>query len=257
MIYTVAVRAGSLSHHINAQSHAIQMARLFGARLRAVSVWEGRAAPKEPGYGEGRADLARQELDELVEKARGEGVSVEERSRGEGVEEGLLAEARESDILVLGLPAEGEEEAQNLSLVRRAESSVLVVSKPPSGQNAVLVNYQGGIAGKAALRAAGALSMRLSARVSVLTVEADLGKATQLTETARQYLKGFRLKEVETREVNGASDSDRKILEAVEETGADLAVIGAEPYGFMERFFNRDVAEQVATAAVVPLFVAR
>ena len=52
MIRTIAVCAGSDTCAQKAQDHAIGIATMFGARLRVVGGWEGKAGPEEPGFGE-------------------------------------------------------------------------------------------------------------------------------------------------------------------------------------------------------------
>lgn len=165
MVRTVTVCAGEGDYAWAAQQYAIEIARWFGARLRVVSVWAAQEIPEAEIAEEGPEGLARLEFQPLLARAKGAGVPVKESLRPEGPLRGLLAEARESDLLVLGMPKEGsvgddpvaaailEEE---MPLLRRAECMVLVVCRPLRPIRHVLVNYQGGIEGKSALRIASA-----------------------------------------------------------------------------------------------------
>ena len=88
--------------------------------------------------------------------------------------EALLAEARENDLLVIGLPERAKAEQDPVvaavlqverPLLRSAECMLLAVARPPEPVGSLLVNYEGGIGGKSALRVAGEIAMHASAKV--------------------------------------------------------------------------------------------
>ena len=264
MVHTVTVAAGANNYAVVAQHHAIEMATRFGARLRVVG--------SVVGPEEGSEMLVNQSLQELVVEAGKAGVRAEMSYRGEGMLKGLLAETRETDLLVIGMPTEGTSQdegspladdlievllREDLLLLRRSECSLLVVCRPPRPLGTILVNYQGGLDGKRALGMAGELAERTAAGIVVLTIEGDVVRAAELTGTAREYLGGFDLSSVDTIEEKGVPDSEEKILERAETEGADAIVIGHEPYGFLDRLLNRDLVEQVALDTHLPVLIVR
>ncbi len=268
MIHTVTVTAGENNYAVVAQRHALEIAKRFEARLRVVGAW----SPEGADFAESPEKLVDQKLKELIEAAQRANIRTELSRRGEGILDGLLAETRESDLLVVGMPTEGpsrdegspQDDAlvealikEDLSLLRRAECSVMVVCRPPQPVNTVLVNYQGGLEGKRALGMAGELAELNSARVVVFSVEGDIARATEWTATATGYLNGFDLASVDTIEQKGVPDSEARILETAESEGADVIVIGHDPYGILDRLLSRDVAEQLALYTHLPLLIAR
>ena len=266
MIRTVTVCAGENNCALAAHQYAIEIARWFGARLRVVSAWEAEEIREDEVSGEGPEELARQELQPLLARGREEGLRAEESLRPEGYLRGLLAEARESDLLVLGMPTEGGAQddpvaaailAEELPLLRRAECMVLVVCDVRLPIKHVLVNYQGGVEGKSALRIAGELAERNAARVVVISIEPDIGRAAALTAVAQEYLKGFRLPSVDIVERSGDPESETEIFEAAESSKADIVVVGNRPYGLLDRFFGKITPEQIALDTELPLLIAR
>jgi nucleotide-binding universal stress UspA family protein len=145
----------------------------------------------------------------------------------------------------------------DLTLLRQAECSVLMVSRTQRMIQTILVNYQGGLEGKMALRLAGGWGEKTSARVVVLSIDSDPAQAASLTQVATQYLKGYALAEVKTIERSGDPNSELEILDVVREESADLIVVGAEPYGLLARILDQDVAEDLALATELPLLIAR
>jgi nucleotide-binding universal stress UspA family protein len=268
MIRSIAVNAGESAYADVAQKHAIEMASLFDARLRAVVVWEPEDVEelRQSGAAEDPDQVAQQEVGEFIQSAAQANLTAEARFRGEGVTEGLLAEARECDLLVIGMPTEGVAQGDPLAeallhdelpLLRKAESSVLVVCSPPRTIHNVLVVYHGGTDGKAALRLAGVLGERAEARLHVLAVQRNLMEAEELTASAEQYLAAYDVGSVTTLERSGAPDSEGQVLEAADAVEADLIIVGDEPYGLLERFFGEATAERLALATHIPVLVAR
>ncbi|MFW6163518.1 MAG: universal stress protein [Planctomycetota bacterium] len=268
MIRTVTVCAGDSPFHDVAHQHALLMTTLFQGRLRGVLVWEPEAveAYQASGAGEDINAAARRELKDLLEMAAEAGVTAAPRFQGKGMTDGLLAEAAECDLLVIGMPTEGVAQEDPLAkallhdelpLLRKAESAVLVVCSPPKAPENVLVSYQGGMEGKAALRVAGHLAEAAEAAVHVLSVHGDLAEAERLAAVASEYLGGYDLPSLQTLGQTGSPASTGKVLDVAEETAADLIVIGDEPYGLLEHFFGEDTAERVALATHTPVLVAR
>ena len=199
MIHVVTVLAGTSSYAQIAQRHAVRMAQLFHARLRVATVWEPESAGKPRRWARRGRPLPTTEVERISREAGNADILVEKSLRGEGLPDGLLAEARESDLLVVGLPEcpTGEElvcraiRHDEMPLLHKAECLVLVAYRDPAPIQSVLVDYPGGTEGKAALRAAGEVAIRTSAAVTVLSVNGSRENAEMLTSSARRYLEGF------------------------------------------------------------------
>ncbi|MEW6752317.1 MAG: universal stress protein [Candidatus Latescibacterota bacterium] len=228
--------------------------------MRAIGIWSGRAGVAEPGFGEEPADLVEQELDRLRQSALAAGVAVVESRHGQGATRALLDEARHCDLLVLGLPCGGGAEAvvaEDRAVLRQAECALLVVCLPPRPVGTVLVDYQGGLEGKAALRLAGSWAEAVRVRLAVVSLGGDAASTAALCSHAQEYLGTFDLVAVEASPRVGSPDSEAAILLAARELGADMIVVGAQRYGLVDRLFSRDVAEHLALSTDLPLLVAR
>jgi nucleotide-binding universal stress UspA family protein len=231
-----------------------------------VALWDFEDVRKLSKDGDDIDHLIKMELDRFIEKTRKSNIRVERSKRGEGVLQGLLAEAQKSDLLVLGTPVKGAitDNAlaaaiwqDELSLLRKAECSILVVNQPFRPVGKVLVNYQGKIEGKAALRLAGEIAVRCSADVGVLSLSGDVAQSADHVATAGEYLKGFPLGSVELMNQGGDPESESAILSAADSWGADLIIIGEEPHGFLGNFFGQEPAEQMVQRAEFPILIAR
>jgi len=268
MIHTVAVLAGESDYAVAAQQHALRMAQWFQARLRVVTIREPRDTQETTTGGPSMETLAEQNVEQVSREARNDHLLVEASIRGEGLLKGLLAEARGSDLLVLGLPPQATKDAEpllqamrhaELPLLHKAECLILVVHQPPRPIRKILVEYQGGTEGKAALRAAGEVATRTSAAVTVLSVDADPGDAEVLAATAESYLAGFGLSSVETINRVGQSEPAMEVARAAESTEADLVVVGGERHGLLDWLRDRTTPdpEDVALSTHIPVLIAR
>jgi nucleotide-binding universal stress UspA family protein len=195
-------------------------------------------------------------------------VQMESSIRGEGLLEALLAEARESDLLVIGLPPEPGEGTEpllqavrnaELPLLHKAECLVLVVCRPPRPIKRIVVDYEGGTAGKAALRAAGEVALRAAATVTVLCIDGDIRNAGCLASSAERYLEGYGLSSVAAVSQVGQKGSASEISHAAKSAEADLVVIGGEHHGLLNWLRDRTGPdpEVVATFTQIPVLVAR
>ena len=266
MIRTVTVYTGESDYAKAAQQHAIEMAKLFSARLKVVRIWDAEKAAPMGEPPESAAELVKRNQEDIVETAERAGVRVVKGLRGDGMTRGLLEEARETDLLVLGLPTEAESDKDDAAprlikterpVLRKADCALLVVNRPPSAVNKILARYQEGMAGKAMLRMTGAVAERYHARLRVVTIENDLAKAAELAAAAEEYLKGYDLAAVETRPQSGPTDSKVKILHAAESFGADLIAMGEEGHHWLERALGADLAERTALSTSTPLLIVR
>ena len=75
MIHSVAVSIGESSHSVSAQEHAIAIAKLFGARMRAVGIWEAEAprVPSAAGAVSDQMAFAQRALEDLLRRQDGRG----------------------------------------------------------------------------------------------------------------------------------------------------------------------------------------
>ena len=267
MIHVVTVPAGSSSYAEIGQRHAMRMAQLFQARLRVAMIWgteDTEGANAGDVNWEARAD---KEVERISREAGNSDILVERSLRGEGLLMGLLAEARETDLLVLGLPEcpTGDEPVckairhNELPVLHKAECLILVVYRDPAPIQSVLVDYHGGSEGKAALRAAGELAIRASAAVTVLSIDQARDNAGMLAASGKRYLAGFGISAINTIERLGEPDSETEVLHAAESIGADLVVVGGERHGLLG-WLLRGVGthpEEISAALGRPVLIAR
>lgn len=266
MIHTITVCTGTSDYRVAAQEHAKHFAGWFDARLCVVAVIEPEDSAAISASGEDPDRLMEAEAQRVIQRIQPAGLHAVSHYRGEGVIDGLLAEAKESDLLILGMPTEAAADSDpvaaamlhnGLPLLRGAECSLLIVAEPPRNLNRVLVNYQGGIAGKAALRMAGELAELTSAELVVLSIQRDLPLAAMLIGTAEEYLKGFRLTSVKCIADKDSPDSESDILDFAHSEEAGIIILGEEPYGFWHRIMGQATAEEVALATRIPVLIAR
>jgi hypothetical protein len=264
MIHSVSVPAGDSDCAKAAQMHALRVAQWFHARLtvaitRAPSETQGSVAGDQSMESCGERVVAK-----LTEESGNAHTVVESSIRGEGLLKGLLAEARESDLLVVGLPAETTDGADplvqavrhhELPLLHKAECLVLVVSRPPQPVWRILVDYQGGTVGKGALRAAGEIAVRTSAAVTVLCVAGDIGVAGSLASSAERYLAGFGLSSVAVVTRVGQSGSITEIDRTARSVEAGLLVIGGEQPSLLNWLTDRTSPDPEGVAALTHIAV--
>lgn len=267
MIHVVTVLAGDSSYARIGQRHAVRMAQMFNAKLRVALIWDSEHAQEAEEAGmtwEARAD---DEVRRILLEAGAAHIPAEASLRGEGLLKGLLAEARETDLLVLGLPEcpTGDEPVckairqGELPLLRSAECMVLFVYRDPEPIRNVLVDYHGGAEGKTALRAAGEVASRCSAAVSVLSVDQGRDNAGSFAASGKRYLGGLEIPDITTMERLGQPGSETEVLRAAEYIGADLVVVGGERHGLLEwlRGTAATHPENISAALQRPVLVAR
>lgn len=267
MIHVVTVLAGTSSYARIAQRQAVMMAKLFHARLRVATVWEPESANDPEQIDKTWETLADEEIERISRDIGTADLVVERSLRGEGLVDGLLAEARETDLLVVGLPEcpKGDEPVcrairhDEMPLLRKAESLILVADQDPAPIHRVLVDYHGGTEGKAALRVAGEVAIRSSAAVTVLSVNGSGEYAKMLADSAKRYLKGFGLSDIASIERVGQPGSETEVLNAAKSAAADFIVVGAEGNGMLEWLRGRAASqpEDLSTDLHKPVMVAR
>jgi len=266
MIRTVTVYTGESRFARAAQQHAIEIAKQFKARLKVVDLWSAEEGGPVVQASVPAEALGKGNQNDIVNTAEQAGLHVDTAGRGRGMTRGLLEEAKETDLLVLGLPTETERDENDTAsrlfknerpVMNRAECALLIVNEPPSPLEKILVKHEAGIAGKAMLRMAGAVAERYSARVGILTMENDIARSTELAAAAQEYLKGFDIPAIETLPKSGPPDSKVEILRAAESFGADLIAMGEEGHNWLERWFGADLAERTALTTSTPFLIVR
>lgn len=267
MIHSIAVLAGDSSSTTAAQQHALRMARWFDARLRVVTTRERRDRKGSATAGRSMESSGAEAVEDLGLGDEAGDVQIESSIRGEGLLRGLLAEARECDLLVVGLPDGPPDPADPLlhagrhadgPLLHRAESLVLAVCQPPLPLTRVLVEYQGGNVGKAALRAAGEVASRANAAITILCADGDPAD-DGLCASAQRYLAAFALPCEPVVERVGLLGSVTEVARAAQATNADLVVIGGERHSLLDWLTDRmgPDAVDLALFTQVPVLIAR
>lgn len=268
MYHTITVASASNSYARLAEAWALKLSALLSARLRAVVAWDRTEVEKMRASDKSLdpEQLTEQITRDVVDSARSAGIEAESVFRGEGALKGILAEAQETDLLVIGLPTEERAHDDSvaraildadLPILRRAECSVLVAAREPADIRSVLVSYQGGHAGKSALRAAGTIAEASGAAVNVISGHGDRAQAEVMTGRALRYLEGFDLPRAHGIAFSGQPEEAQRLLQAVEETKANLIVLGHEPYGVIHHLFADDAAEAIAVSTDIPVLIAR
>lgn len=261
MIHVITVLAGQSNQAKIAQQHAVRMAQLFRAKLRIAMIWEPGDNPGSTTW-EDRTD---KELERILLENGNPNISIERSLRGEGLQKGLITEARETDLLVVGLPkCEEDDDAvckvirkQESSLLRKAECLVLVVHEEIKPIANILVDYHGGIEGKAALRIAGELAICTSATVSLLCIDQIHENAEMLISSGKCYLDSFGISKITTMALSKESDYDNEIVHAVESEKADFVVLG-EQDSFLNSLFGKTVRhpEELSVVLNRPILIA-
>lgn len=262
MIRTITTQAGSSVYAKAAQQYAVSISQALKAQLRIVAKWDEDELPQNVAP----PSFAKQAGQETVEMAQEAGVMVLESECHEI--DGLLEEAKMSDLFVVGMPTDEDvsEEDELTSdiqdverpLLRDAECSVLVVSKEPSRPiENIMVQYQGNMEGKSALRVAGELALGYGAKVTVLSIHGDITKASKMAQIAKTYLEGYGLEHIEIIDTTGVPDSWGEVKEKATSCEADLVVFGEDPYGYLDRLLTKNIGERMADATDFPILLAR
>jgi len=267
MLHVITVLGGEGHCTQMAQSHGVRMAQLFQAKLRVVTVWESADTEELTADGRSLESRADEEVSRVLRQAGDIRISAESSLRGEGLLNGLLAEARESDLLVIGLPERASEDEplfkvilhEETSLLHKAECLVLIVREAPHPIQKILVDYPGGLAGKAALRAAGEVAMRASASVTIHSVSGEPLVSEMLAASAERYLMGFGLSAVQGIVRQGDPSNQGEMLRAVNSMGADMLIVGGERHSLMDVLWGKATLdpEDAAMAMNIPTLIAR
>jgi nucleotide-binding universal stress UspA family protein len=240
MIKTISVAYGDAAADKAAQQYALTLARAFDSVMRLVACGDSNG-------------LLREKVQEQVGRLRAEDMHAEIDLRPEGIPDCLLKESRECDLLVVGAGKKGH----MLAIMRNAECSVMTVEGAFGPIRNILVDYQGGIEGKTALRIGGHLAERTGSALLVLSVEKTIAMALELTDAAEKYLGGFDTASVETLARENDPESEKDVLSAAENMDADMIVIGREPAGLLENLFDRTSSDAVVPKTKGSLLIAR
>ncbi len=263
MIRTIAIQAGESAYAMAALEHALHMAKLFDSTLRIVGVWDDQHSDERELKM--HQQMIERAVQHALKKAADAGVQAEETTRGDGVAKGMLEEAKECDLVVLGMPSRATAATDRgakaivkakMPIVRRAESLVLVVCDKPSDSSRIMVYYAGGIAAKQALRVAGVVAEKTRATLLVLCVGHERAATAELAGTAKRYLGGFDLQKLRMLEKVSSSDTESDIVQTAEDENVNLVVCGAEPHGPF-RIFGDTPAEHAAMDTCIPFLAAR
>ena len=265
MIRTITVYTGDSDCAKAAQQHAIALAKHVSARLKVVGLYNESDDMHETG-AEAAIDLVQQKRDTLVKEAERAGVKVATGLHDNGLTRGLLQEARETDVLVLGLPTEADMQSDDAAahlvrkerpVLRKAQCALLLVNQPPKPINKILACYSKEPVAQRMLQMIGYMAEGYKARVGVFTISQDPTDATEVAVSAEEYLKGFDIPAIETMPKSGSTSSKVTILQIAELFEADLIGMGEEGHNWLERFMCANLAERTAMATCVPLLIVR
>jgi len=261
----IGVQAGESLVSQFALSHALELARLYSARLRIIVTSANDWEPSEQGSGQQR-EIFGTLNDRLDDASRTGRIQLETVFQGGDAVEGLLAEAGACDLLVIGMPTHqaGQLDAaseaifhDDLPLFRKSDSAILVASSEAHPVTKLLVHYHGGTEGKWALRFAGEMAEKLAAALAVVSIAGTTLDAVALTNRAERYLAAYNLVGLETIERTAPAESAREIVAAADSVNADFIIIGNKPYGLLDRFFAGFTAEEVIAITARPVLIAR
>ncbi|MHB1456088.1 MAG: hypothetical protein ACYC0V_04140 [Armatimonadota bacterium] len=262
MIHIVTTLAGQSEYAKIAQRHAVKTAQMFGARLRIVMIWE----PEDNLTGISWEANADKEVERIKLDAGNPNITIERGLRGEGFLKGLIAESRETDLLIVGLPECDADDDFACKVIRKHKPSLLsnvecmflVVHRDPEPIWNVLVDYHGGVEGKAALRMAGEIAIRASSAVTILCIDQVREDAEMFVSSGMRYLTRFGIPTITTMTLLKESDYESEITHAVESTKADFIVLG-EQEGFLNKLLGKTVQHPEVLSLILhrPVLVAR
>lgn len=270
MIRTIALLTGGSHYAKAAEELALRLAQACRARLRAVVAVDQNDIDQLSAETNGGADNARQlteqDANRVAEKAEALGIRCETAYHGQGVHRGLTEESRQSDLLVLGIPTRADAQAdpmarqmlrERIQMVRRAECSLLATLMPRERLDPLLLCYEGGLEGKAALRVGAEIAERAGLAVYLMPLADRPEFASPLIAAAREYLAGFDIPSLQTLEPDYSRLPESQILAATGEVAPNLIVLGSTPHNALQRFFGENTAEELTKDCDIPVLLAR
>jgi nucleotide-binding universal stress UspA family protein len=273
MIKSILVAVDSSAHARSALEHAVELGKLYGARITGLHVLDIRYLEMPPYLDYSYTfeavpptlipvDLMEKsrvksehilgDLSQTVQKA---GLPFEVRNE-EGVPGQVIADlAQEHDLVVLGKRGEHAKWGRDLlgstaeAVTRRSDIPVLLVEEKWRPLGKTLVLFDGSEPAGRGLRLAADIAGRSPVELRVLTVDddAERGRATQAA--ARAYLGPLGLPTAYSVRPGRAS---RAAAAELEEQPADMLVMGMRGHSALQYLILGRTAEQLMRSVQVP-----
>ncbi|MDX1623694.1 MAG: universal stress protein [Gemmatimonadota bacterium] len=243
--------------------HVVDLRLIEGPMLQTIgAMWGDLPLPIQ--RGEMTESLRRRGLeilDDIEQRARERGRTIETRLEV-GVVADIVAEAaRGVDLVAIGKRGEHAEFGEHPlgstvhRVLRRAPKPVLVCPERSDPMELPLVAYDGSEHATRALELAVAYAERIGAPLHVVSVHPREEESRRLVEEASEYAAGHGLNAVaHLRESDRASEM---VLEVAREIGADLLVMGAYGKGRLREFLLGSTTEEILARFEHPILLYR
>lgn len=266
----------SSAHAHAALEHAIELGRIFGARITGLHVLDIRYVEMPPyvdySYAfeavppvftppdlmdkfRAKGENVLGHLREAVEKA---GLSVETRME-EGVPGQVMADiAQEHDLVVLGKRGEHAKWGRDLlgstaeSITRRSVVPVLLCEDKMRPSRSALLLYDGSEPAGRSLRLAADLAARTPVELSVLTADDDAERGRATVSAARAYLEPLKLPA--TYSVRPGRPA-KAAAASLSEHPSDVVVMGTRGHSGLQHLILGSTAEQLMRSVQIPVLL--
>lgn len=274
MIKSILVAADASAHAVAARDQAVELARMYGARLLVVNVLDVRLLEMPPYLDYSypfetipisqfpvelletfrkNAERVLQDFREAVEKA---GVAVDVQME-EGVPAQVIAEIGDAhDLIVMGKRGEharwGKDTLGTITeaVVRRATTPVLLTERHARSLGTFLVLYDGSHPANQSLKLAADMASHADLKVRVFTSGGSVEAARKVQEEARAYLDAFPL-EVSYR--TRAGEVVQAVFEELQEDPADVVFMGLKGHSALHNLILGSTAEHLMREIEVPI----
>ncbi|MCZ7661495.1 MAG: universal stress protein [Thermoleophilia bacterium] len=275
MIKSILVALDGSAHAAAARDHAVELARLYQAKVIGLHVLDVRLLEMPPyleySYeGIPLTPLPSEMLEGFRQKADKVLVGFREAMNATGVptdarlEEGVPAETiaelgDAADLVVMGKRGEHARWGRDLlgatteGVVRRIKTPVLLTERDAVPLAEVVLLYDGSHPANRALKLAADLVSHAGLGLRVMTAADDLDHAGKVQRDARDYLDAFDFA-VEYRLRTG--DAVLAVLQELEDDPAGLVVMGSQGRSLLRRLVLGSTAEELMRSIDVPVLLA-
>jgi nucleotide-binding universal stress UspA family protein len=204
---------------------------------------------------------AQEELAEFTRRCRERGIDCETVVREGSVGEEISLAARTTDVVVAGHGGETEafsparEDLSVLdSVLTHAVQPTLVVPCCSPKPDLVVVAYDESVQAARAVHEFAMSGLWQDCPVQVISLGGDVSEVTDMSQRAAAYLRlhGYN---AESKAIVAKHDTDTRILDFVNESGAGLLVMGAYGKPRWQEFFIGTVTRGVMRAIMTPVFL--
>jgi nucleotide-binding universal stress UspA family protein len=276
MIKSLLVAVDSSAHARAALEHAVELGKLYKARVTGLHVLDIRYLEMPPylDYSytfeavpptltpldlmdkfRAKGERVLGELREVVEKA---GLEVELRTE-EGVPGQVIADlAQAHDLVVLGKRGEHAKWGRGLlgstaeSVTRRSVIPVFLAEEKPHALKKALVLFDGSEPADRGLRLAADVASRAPLALRVLTVNDDADEGQATLQTARAYLEPLKLSATYSAMAGRAS---KAAAAALVDDPADVVIMGMRGHSALQHLILGRTTEQLMRSVQVPVLL--